>query len=357
MADLSQQLIERVSRASEEKNPLCIVGRGSKTFLGRHPVGELVSVARHAGIVDYQPLECVITVRAGTSLAEIEAALAEHDQVLSFEPPTFDGRASIGGTVACNLSGPARPWRGGIRDMILGVRLINGVGEHLRFGGQVLKNVAGYDVSRCQAGALGTLGVLTELTLRVMPRPAASLTLSQDMGAMSAIREMNRMASTAYPLTGACWLRNKLYIRVSATRSAVDGVLATWAGDVLDDEHRFWQSLREMQNPFFARAQALWRFSVRSTADHFLPDLDWLIDWAGSLRWLGFSSSSATIPRAELERAAEAANGQVMMFRGDDRYDEVFHTQAAAAKQIHVRLKKAFDPAGILNPGRLYSWL
>ena len=357
MSDIGQHLIEQVKTAREQGFHLNIIGRGSKQFLGRTPVGTPISIAEHCGIVDYRPAELVITARAGTLLSEIEAALAQHGQMLPFEPPTYGGRASLGGTLACNLSGPARPWRGSIRDVLLGVRLINGKGEHLRFGGQVIKNVAGYDVSRLHAGAMGTLAIITEVTLRVVPKPAASLTLRQDMDAEQAIRKMNALAAEAKPLTGACWVDDGLYLRLSGTRSAVNTARAKWGGEFLDSGDRFWHGLREMRTDFFVTADTLWRFSVKPTAGHFYQSGVWLIDWAGALRWLNPERCVEDLGRVEFERAAELADGQTMMFRGGDRNEDVFHSQSRTAQLIHERLKSAFDPDRLFNPGRLYSWL
>lgn len=352
MSDISKELIARVSQARDTKTKLNIVGRGSKAFLGRQPQGETISVAKHRGILAYEPVELVMTARAGTPIVEIEAALAERGQMLAFEPANFAGEASIGGTLACNLSGPARPWGGSIRDAVLGIKLINGSGEHLNMGGQVLKNVAGYDVSRMQAGAMGTLGIITQLSFKVMPKPLASLTLVQEMDAEQAIETMNQLAGKAKPLTGACWLDNKLYLRLSGAQSAIDGTLTQWAGELLDNDAQFWHSLREQQLDFFAGDEPLWRFSVNSSAAHFYPDKHWLIDWGGSQRWLRGPQS-----REALEREASKARGQVGLFRGGDRSVEVFHPQSAALQKIHQRLKQSFDPESIFNPGRLYSWL
>ena len=357
MGDISQQLVDHVNAARETNTKLNIVGRGTKTFLGRIPVGESIDVAGHDGIVDYQPVELVITVRAGTSLADIVTALDEHGQMLSFEPPTFGGKASIGGTLAANLSGPARPWSGAVRDLLLGIRLINGKGEYLRFGGQVMKNVAGYDVSRLQAGAMGTLGIITELSLKVMPKPAATVTLVQNMDCDEAIETMNRLAGQHSALSGACWLENKLNIRFSGTASAVKQASSKCNGDVLESGNDFWQELRDMKLRFFDHANTLWRFSVKSSAGNFRPDARWLIDWGGALRWLCIAADERDVDRNILEQAAVAANGQAMLFRGGDRSQEVFHSQSKTAMCIHRRLKSAFDPDGLLNPGRLYSWM
>jgi len=364
MTDISSELIARVAHASAEKQPLNIVGGGSKAFLGRETLGETISIREHQGILSYQPVELVMTARAGTPISVIETILAEQGQMLAFEPANYSGKATIGGTLASNSSGPARPWAGSVRDAVLGIKLINGKSEHLNFGGQVLKNVAGYDVSRMQAGAMGSLGVITQVSFKVMPKPQSSMTLVQTMDAQQAIEQMNKLAGQAKPLTAACWLNNKLYLRLSGAQSAVEGTIKAWSGEVLESDQQFWQSLKEQQLGFFtenitdgfennfANSHPLWRFSVNSNAKHFLPKQNWLIDWGGSQRWLRGSHDVET-----LETLAEKADGQVSMFRGGDRANEVFHRQAPGLKAIHQRLKSSFDPKNIFNPGRLYSWL
>ncbi|WP_352337364.1 glycolate oxidase subunit GlcE [Psychrobacter sp. 16-MNA-CIBAN-0192] len=352
MKDISQQLIEQVKQASNDGTKLRIVGGGSKNFMGRQIEGEPLSIAEHTGIVSYEPIELVLTARAGTPLVDINAALAEHNQRLAFEPPLFDGRATLGGTLACHLSGPGRPWNGSIRDHVLGSRLINGRAEELRFGGQVMKNVAGYDVSRMQAGAMGTLGVISEVSLKIMPKPAVSMTLKQEMSSPQAIETMNRLAGQAKPLTAACWFDNHLYLRIEGARSAVDSTITQWQGSILENGTDLWNQLREQQLAYFADDMPLWRFSVNSNAPHFLPEAEWLIDWGGSQRWL-----RGDFVAAELEVLATSAGGQVSLYRGGDRLQDVFHTQPTALRQLHQRLKHAFDPQGIFNPGRLYSWM
>ncbi|TXD97871.1 glycolate oxidase subunit GlcE [Psychrobacter frigidicola] len=351
--DISHELIEQVKQASAYGKKLKIVGGGSKDFMGRQSEGEPISIAKHSGIVSYEPIELVLTARAGTPLIEINAALAEHHQRLAFEPPLFDGRATLGGTLASHLSGPGRPWNGSIRDHVLGIRLINGRAEELRFGGQVMKNVAGYDVSRMQAGAMGTLGIISEVSLKIMPKPAATITLKQEMNAAQAIAEMNRLAGQAKPLTAACWFDNHLYLRLEGARSAVDSTVTQWQGTVLKDGDDLWAQLREQQLDYFADKNApLWRFSVNSNAGHLLPEESWLIDWGGSQRWL-----RGDFATDELEALAESAGGQVSLYRGGDRLQDVFHTQPDALRKLHQRLKQAFDPSGVFNPGRLYSWM
>lgn len=352
MTDISAQLIEQVKQAASDGTALQIIGGGSKAFMGRTPTGAPISLAEHSGIISYEPVELVLTARAGTPLSQIKDALSEHQQMMAFEPPLFNDKATLGGTLACHLSGPARPWSGSIRDHVLGIRLINGNGEHLRFGGQVMKNVAGYDVSRMQAGAMGTLGIISEVSLKIMPKPAASLTVVQNMSTEQAIDTMNRLSGQPKPLTGACWLNGQLYLRLAGAKSAVETTAREVNGSVLDDGDAFWEQLREHRLDFFASDAPLWRFSVKSSAEHVLPSENWLIDWGGAQRWL-----KGDFNKAELEAIAEKMGGQVSLYRGGNRDSEVFHTQPEALKLIHQRLKHAFDPNAIFNPGRLYSWM
>ncbi len=351
--DRSEYIIAALRHARDSRRPVTISGGNSKRHLaGRECEYDPLEIAGHRGIVDYQPQELVITARAGTPLTEITASLQENKQILSFEPPLFNGNATLGGTLACNLSGPARPWGGSIRDMVLGVQLINGKCEQLNFGGRVMKNVAGYDVSRLQAGALGTLGVLTEVSLKVLPRPEKTLTLRYAMAAPDAIGYMNRRAGEPKPLSGAFWLDGHLHLRLSGAATAVDKTAAQWGGDMLEADTAIWEGLREMALPFFAGDAPLWRFAVRSSAP-VKPDFGpILIDWCGAQRWVRGEHSLAA-----LQRAAVEAGGHVTLFRGGDRSAEVRSPLNAVEQGLQQRLKHAFDPDGILNPGRLYSWL
>ena len=386
MSDQTNQLCEQVVNAVSEGRQLNIIGGGSKTFMGRASRGEPLHLSDHRGIISYQPVELVLTARAGTPLHEIEVALAEHDQVLAFEPPRFGGSASgldaepisnstLGGTLATNQSGPARPWAGSMRDHVLGVGLINGQGEKLNFGGQVMKNVAGYDISRLQAGAMGTLGVITEVSLKVLPKPAVTQTLVEPMALDRAIALMNQCSAQPKPLSGACWYDGCLYLRLSGAGSAVDATVKQWSerGDaVLMDEPdagRFWRQLRDQTLPLLAPnldasdsdaaidQSTLWRFSVKPTAVQ--PDQldgDWLIDWGGAQRWL--RTPSAEHPAiAEMETIAAAMAGQISLYRGGDRSAEVMHRQVAALQAIQLQIKRSLDPHQVFNPGRLYCWM
>ena len=353
MSDRGDSIAARVAAARERGEALYLQGGNTKRhLLGREPAGTPLDLSGHRGIVDYQPAELVMTARAGTPLAEIRDALAVHRQQMSFEPPLFDGRATLGGTLACNLSGPARPWCGSIRDMVLGIKLVNGKAETLSFGGQVMKNVAGYDVSRLQAGALGTLGVITEVSFKVLPEPDEQLTLAYEMNAAEAVQTMNQRGGEPRPLTGALWVDGQLYLRVAGTPGAVRKTASDWGGDTLAEGEQPWEQLREMRLPFFTGSGELWRLSLGSTARVDTPPDRTLIDWGGAQRWLRDDADQDALGRTAL-----SAGGHACLFRGGDRQGEVRQPLEPAEQQLQQRLKQAFDPDRILNPGRLYGWL
>lgn len=356
MADLTQDLQAQIMSARERKQPLSIVGGGSKSFMGRatQVETERLDVSGHRGIISYEPVELVMRARAGTPLREIEAALAEHNQVMAFEPPFFTDHATIGGTLACNQSGPARPWTGSIRDHVLGIGLINGVGDVTNFGGQVMKNVAGYDVSRLQAGAMGTLGLITDVSFKVLPAPAMTLTLVWQMSAGDAIHFINNRGSEPKPVSAACWLDGKLYVRLSGESAAVEATATQWQGEPMatDDADRFWQQLRDHQLDYFTQALPLWRFSIGSTAALGEIDEHCLIDWGGAQRWY-----AAEADKVLLQRLAAEAGGQVSLFAAGDRVADVMHPQPKVLQTLQKRIKHAFDPDGLFNPGRVYSWM
>jgi len=293
----------------------------------------------------------MITARAGTSLAEIETALREHDQMLAFEPPSFGHAATLGGCVAAGLSGPRRAYAGAARDFLLGVQILDGKGEALRFGGQVMKNVAGYDVSRLMAGALGTLGVLVEASLKVLPAPAMEVTVRLTCGEEEAIALMSDWAGKPLPVTGTAFLGGDLSVRLSGAKPAVEAAMSRIGGYLVDRAAaaQFWTGIREQATPWFAGELPLWRLSVRATTPPLgLPGTQ-LIEWSGALRWLK-SDADAAVMRA----AAKAAGGHATLFRGGDKSAGVFQPLSNELMKIHRRLKETLDPAGILNRGRLY---
>jgi glycolate oxidase FAD binding subunit len=347
-ADHTSKLTARVQAAHAAGTPLRIAGSGSKAWLGRRVEGEVLSMAEHLGILSYEPTELVLTARAGTPLAEIEAALAEKGQCLAFEPPHYGDAATLGGTIACNLSGPGRPYLGAARDFVLGTRILNGKGELLRFGGEVMKNVAGYDVSRLMAGAQGTLGVLLEISLKVLPQPRAETTLALEMGAATAVARFNAWAGQPLPVSATCHDGERAYVRLAGAEAAVEEASRRLGGERIEDGAEYWAALREQRHPFFQAAGTLWRLSLppASRLDASLGSQ--VIDWGGAQRWV-FSEQP-------LWETAAAAGGHATRYRGTDPA-QVFQPLTPTMLALQRRIKAAFDPKGILNPGRLYPEL
>jgi glycolate oxidase FAD binding subunit len=347
-----EQFKEQVLAASRDKRALRIRGGGTKDWYGQGFEGEILDTRGHSGIVDYEPTELVITARCGTPLAEIEAVLAERNQMLAFEPPHFGAGATFGGTVAAGLSGPRRANSGALRDFVLGARLMDGKGEVLGFGGQVMKNVAGYDVSRLLAGSLGTLGLLLEVSLKVLPRAFAETSLRFEISEIDALRKLNEWGGLPLPISASCWQDGVLTLRLSGAQAAVDAAVKSLGGDVVFDCEPFWEGLREQRHPFFAGEGALWRLSVPATSSAIILKGRQLIEWGGAQRWLRADSDEATA-RA-IRRTVAAAGGHATLFRGGDKAVGVFHPLAPAVAKINERMKAAFDPSHIFNPGRMY---
>ena len=347
-------VIGKVRQAAARARPLRIRGGGSKDFYGQRLHGELLDVRPIAGVVDYEPSELVVTVRAGTRLRELQALLAERGQCLPFEPPQFGVGSTIGGAVAAGLSGPARASVGSLRDYVLGVQIVNGRGELLTFGGQVMKNVAGYDVSRLMAGSLGTLGVIVQVSLKVLPVPPAECTLLFELSETSARQQLNRWGGQPLPLNASCWADGHLAVRLRGAQAAVAAAARSMGGQALAPERaeRQWPALRDQALPFFrlAPGEALWRASVPDTATP-LNLGPTLVEWHGAQRWIKATPADAT----HVREAAARAGGHATLFRGGDGSVPVFTPLAPALAQIHARLKHEFDPAGIFGPGRLYD--
>ncbi len=349
--DISAALQQQVALAYADKTPLNICAGNTKAFYGRTATGNVLDVSGHVGIVSYEPTELVLTARAGTPLSDIESALAAHGQMLAFEPPHWGASATIGGTIACNLSGPRRVYTGSARDFLLGCHMINGKGELLHFGGEVMKNVAGYDAARLMAGAMGTLGVLLDVSLKVLPMPQHKLTLLRSgLSAADALTLMNRLAGQSLPLSASAWIDGNLYLRFSGAASTIASVQHSQQGEVLENDEDIWTAIRELQHPFFASKQPLWRVAMPQVAAQ--PDVagDWLIEWGGAQRWLRSDAAAGDI-RAQVS----ALGGHATLFHGGDRAGAMFQPLTAGIWQLHQRLKQAFDPAGILNPGRMYE--
>jgi glycolate oxidase FAD binding subunit len=345
------ELADGIRAAHDSRTPLRLRGAGSKDFYGGMLAGEPFDLAGYRGIVAYEPTELYLTARCGTPLAEIAALLAEKDQMLACEPPHFAG-ATLGGCVAAGLSGPRRMQAGAVRDFVLGVKLIDGTGQVLDFGGQVMKNVAGYDVSRLLAGSLGTLGLLAEVTLKVLPRPVSERTLVFAMTAEEALASLNRWGGQPLPLSASFWHEGALHLRLSGAAAAVDAASRRLGGDLLAEGATFWRSVREQTHPAFAGSE-LWRLALPSTAPLLAADSLRAIEWGGALRWHAG-------PAETLRPAALAAGGHATLYRAPESLrcrEGAFTPLTPALLALHRRLKKSFDPAGILNPGRLYAEL
>jgi glycolate oxidase FAD binding subunit len=351
--DISQALQEHVKQAIKARQAICIRGGGSKDFYGREPFGEVLNVSPHRGIVSYEPTELVITARAGTPLREIEETLAQSRQMLAFEPPAFGKQATLGGTIACNLSGPRRPYTGAARDFVLGVKILNGKGEILSFGGEVMKNVAGYDVSRLMTGAMGTLGILLEVSLKVLPRPEKQLSLvHHEMQPDAALEIIHRWSALPLPVSAVCYYEKQLHVRLSGTGGAIRAAHNSMGGQAMDERAsgEYWRLVKEHRHTFFTGDRPLWRLSVASDTPQMSLNGAWLHEWNGAQRWL----VSDETPQA-IREAAARAGGHATLYRNGQNRQDVFHPLPGPLMKIQLRLKQAFDPAGILNPGRMYE--
>lgn len=354
-----EQLSETVRRSASAGRALRLRGGGTKDFYGQALEGEILDTRAYAGIVAYEPSELVITVRCGAKLAEAEAALREHRQMFAFEPPHFQSgggaSATLGGAVAAGLSGPRRQAAGALRDFVLGVKLMDGRGNVLEFGGRVMKNVAGYDVSRLMCGSLGTLGLILEVSLKVLPAPAAEATLRLELPENKAIETMNRWGGMPLPVSATAFRAGELFVRLSGASAAVKAACEKIGGLRVDEARaaRFWNGIRDQTDPFFHdRSESgvpLWRLSVPSAAASLKLPGEQMVEWGGALRWLVSNADARTV-----REAATRAGGHATLFRSGDKSPGVFQPLAPPLMRIHRELKREFDPRGIFNRGRMY---
>ena len=347
--DNSEDLQQQVRDAIAGVVPLNICGANTKFFYGNKTEGKVLDVSLHTGIVSYEPTELVITARAGTSLKEINATLVAQNQMLAFEPPSFADSSTIGGTIACNASGPRRPYAGAARDFMLGCKIINGKAESLKFGGQVMKNVAGYDVSRLMVGAFGTLGVITEVSLKVLPKPETEITLVIPSSVTQSMLKIQQWQRQPLPISAISFDSQSLFVRISGTEKAVNQAKLQLGGDALASADGFWRDINQHQSAFFNKKDSLWRISVPASTAPLSIDGEWFYDWGGAQRWL-----VTAVEAAEIRMAVQAAGGHATLYRGNNTIER-FHPLSEGLKKIHHHLKNAFDPHGLLNPGRLYQ--
>jgi glycolate oxidase FAD binding subunit len=357
-----EQWQERIRSASADKQPLRLRGGGSKDFYGQTLCGEVLDTRAYAGIVAYEPSELYVTARCGTTLAELEATLAEKRQMLACEPPHFGPTATLGGCVAAGLAGPRRAQAGALRDFVLGVKLLDGNADVLNFGGQVMKNVAGYDVPRLLTGSLGTLGLLLEISLKVLPLPVAERTLRLELPQASALTLLSEWGGQALPISASAWYDNRLSVRLSGAAAAVDAATRKLGGERVDQAtaYAFWQSLREQTHDFFSdsamhKDQPLWRIALPSTTGVLALPGAQLIEWSGAQRWL--RGGATTSSGQAIRMAATQAGGHATLFRADAALKAelgVFQALTKPLARIHRNLKTAFDASGVFNPGRMY---
>lgn len=346
--DLTIKLCEQLAQAWSNKKPVRIVAGNSKSFYGRRVDGDEVSVADHTGILEYHASELVLTARSGTKLSDIENALAENNQMLAFEPPMHTLASTLGGSIACGLSGPRRPFAGAARDFVLGTTLINGKGEKLKFGGQVMKNVAGYDASRLMVGAQGTLGVLLDISIKVLPKPENELTLSFEQDLEEAHNNLRQWILQGQPITASCYIHGQLFMRLSSTHNSIKKARESIGGE--EQSNDLWESLRHQTHDFFKQHENLWRVSVPPSSKTIAAEQPQLIEWNGALRWIASDKDFFT--------EAKDAGGHATKYRLNSKsVENIFQPLSPTMLALQQRLKKSFDPENILNSGRLYPEL
>ena len=359
--DISEQLQNNVKEAINTKTPLFICGGRSKEFYGNPVDAKPLEVSPHTGVISYEPTELCITVRAGTRLKDIEALLAEHQQILPFEPPTYSDNTTIGGAIAAGISGPRRAYTGSARDAILGVQMINGEGEIVTFGGQVMKNVAGYDLSRLMVRSLGTLGVLLNVSIRLLPKPSHDLTLSFSASQEQALLYFQDLRVRQYPVTGSVWYEDQVSLRVSASEKIIESTRKKIAAqDIVesltenDTNDTFWQDIRDHKHAFFNQNdKPLWRFSL-PPASEMLSRIDdnLLIEWGGAQRW-----AHSRTPANIIHSIAHSRRGFATSFRYGEPGTAKFPALETTVLELHKRLKTKMDPHNIFNPNRMYEGL
>lgn len=357
---VSLNLCAQVKQAYNNKTPLHVTAGNSKLFYGNTVSGDELSLADNTGIIEYRPSELVITARSGTKLSDIENELSKNRQMLAYEPPSHTRSSTLGGSIACGLSGPRRPFAGAARDFVLGTTIINGKGELLKFGGQVMKNVAGYDASRLMVGAQGTLGVLIDISVKVLPKPESELTLRFDKPFDEAHKDLRNWIINGQPISASCYYDKCLFIRLSSTANSVTSAHKMMGGDVAQDE--IWEQLQHQNHKFFRQSDSdprtLWRISVPPATPAIATEYPQLTEWNGALRWISTNDDTGD----DMFELAKQFNGHATRYtlnKNPDNIKErkIFQALTGPMLALHQRIKKSFDPENILNPGRLYNEL
>ena len=346
-----QDLGTRIAEAHRRHAPLRLRGAGTKDFYSERLEGDILDLRAYTGIVDYEPSELVVVARCGTPLSELETLLAGHQQYLPFEPPAFGGDPTIGGAVAAGLSGPRRQRVGAARDFVLGAVLLDVNGETLHFGGKVMKNVAGYDISRLLCGSLGILGPLVEVSIKVLPRPRAEQTLCFEMSDRDALSIFNDWSGQPLPISACAWFAGRAYVQLSGSESALRTARERLGGELLAPHTAaaWWGSVRHQTHAFFREASNLWRLSVPATTPPLALPTSPFIEWGGALRWYACNQ-----PAADIRAIAVDAGGTATHWRGENS-GQRFHPLNPGVLHLHRQLKNKFDPHGIFNRGRLVN--
>lgn len=349
--DFQAELIHSVEDAIEHKQPLAIHGSNSKNFLGNKITGKPVDVSHHNGIIEYEPSELFITAKCGTPLQEIESTLRENKQILPFEPPSFAITDTLGGTIACGLSGPRRAYANSIRDCILGANIINGKAEYLTFGGNVMKNVAGYDTSRLMCGAYGTLGIIMQASIRVAPKPQFQMTTVLECSQNEAITQLGQWAHTHLPITASFFHNNLLHIRLEGLQNSVINTHKITGGEVLSSNEEFWNSVKNHRHEFFKSELPLWKLVIPHNTPALPIPGNTCFEWNSGLRWITSNDSPENIISC-----CKQARGSATLFKSTTKPNDHLPDLSADLKKLHIKIKSAFDPDNIFNPGRQYSW-
>jgi glycolate oxidase FAD binding subunit len=349
-ANIEEELSTQIASVAATGGQIEIIGGGSKRFYGESMEALPIDVSAHSGVIDYDPAELVITLRAGCKLGEIEALLAESRQMFGFEPPYFGADATIGGMVASGLTGPRRAYAGSIRDFVLGAKILDGRGKILQFGGRVIKNVAGFDVSRLMVGSLGTLGIILEVSIRVVPMVETEVTLAYEhAGADEHLGWINALGSRPYPISASAWVNGQSLLRLSGSEQGVSHAVAQLGGAAVESR---WQEFREQSHDFFDPTQALTRISLPPASTGYQTDTPQLIEWGGAQRWL--------IGEVDIGALRDEARGKgvsVCAFKRHGAEVPVFQPLPVAMLKLQRSIKSSFDPAGIFNSGRIYPGL